>query len=97
MTSARQLYLYIVKNITVYPEKEAQAISFMLLEHYMRLRNIDVLVDRPIPENTAQPDWDNIIKRLNNNEPVQHIIGSTEFCGLEFRVSSAVLIPRPET
>jgi release factor glutamine methyltransferase len=97
MTSARQLYLYIVKNITVYPEKEAQAISYMLLEHYMRLRNIDVLVDRPIPENTAQPDWDSIIKRLNNNEPVQHIIGSTEFCGLEFRVSSAVLIPRPET
>ncbi|WP_439556059.1 peptide chain release factor N(5)-glutamine methyltransferase [Dyadobacter sp.] len=97
MTSARQLYLYIVKKITVYPEKEAQAITFMLLEHYMRLRNIDVLVDRPIPQNAAQPDWEDIITRLNNNEPVQHIIGSTEFCGLEFQVSSSVLIPRPET
>jgi len=97
MTSARQLYLYIVKGIKVYPEKEAQAITFMLLEHYMRLRNIDVLVDRPIPETSAQPDWESIISRLNNNEPVQHIIGSTEFCGLEFRVSSSVLIPRPET
>ncbi len=97
MTSARQLYLNIVSGIKVYPEKEAQAITFMLLEHYMRLRNIDVLVDRPIPETTAQPDWLSIISRLNNNEPVQHIIGSTEFCGLEFRVSSSVLIPRPET
>ncbi|CAG4988920.1 Release factor glutamine methyltransferase [Dyadobacter sp. CECT 9275] len=97
MTSARQLYQYIVKSIKVYPEKEAQAITFMLLEHYVRLRNIDVLVDRPIPENTAQPDWEGIIERLNNNEPVQHIIGTTEFCGLEFRVSSSVLIPRPET
>ncbi|WP_221390071.1 peptide chain release factor N(5)-glutamine methyltransferase [Dyadobacter sp. NIV53] len=97
MTSARQLYQNIVSNIKVYPVKEAQAITFMLLEHYMRLRNIDVLVDRPIAETTAQPDWLSIIARLNNNEPVQHIIGSTEFCGLEFRVSSSVLIPRPET
>ncbi|QRR02331.1 peptide chain release factor N(5)-glutamine methyltransferase [Dyadobacter sandarakinus] len=97
MTSARQLYQHILKAIQVYPEKEAQAITFMLLEHYMRLRNIDVLVDRPIPPTTAQPDWESIISRLNNNEPVQHIIGSTEFCGLEFRVSSSVLIPRPET
>lgn len=97
MTSARQLYLNIVNAIKVYPEKEAQAITFMLLEHYMRLRNIDVLVDRPIAETSAQPDWTSIIERLNNNEPVQHIIGSTEFCGLEFRVSSSVLIPRPET
>jgi release factor glutamine methyltransferase len=97
MTSARQLYQYILKGIKVYPEKEAQAITFMLLEHFMRLRNIDVLVDRPVPETTAQPDWTGIIDRLNNNEPVQHIIGSTEFCGLEFRVSSSVLIPRPET
>ncbi|WP_025764277.1 peptide chain release factor N(5)-glutamine methyltransferase [Dyadobacter tibetensis] len=97
MTSARQLYQHIFKGITVYPEKESQAIAFMLLEHFLRLRNIDVLVDRPVPEGTVQPDWDNIIGRLNDNEPVQHIIGSTEFCGLEFRVSSSVLIPRPET
>jgi len=97
MTSARQLYQNIVSGIKVYPDKEAQAITFMLLEHYMRIRNIDVLVDRPIAETTAQPDWLSIISRLNDNEPVQHIIGSTEFCGLEFRVSSSVLIPRPET
>ena len=55
MTSARQLYQNIVSGIKVYPDKEAQAITFMLLEHYMRLRNIDVLVDRPIPETSAQP------------------------------------------
>ncbi|PWJ57763.1 release factor glutamine methyltransferase [Dyadobacter jejuensis] len=97
MTSARQLYQHIFKGITVYPEKESQAIAFMLMEHFLRLRNIDVLVDRPVPEGTVQPDWDNIIARLNDNEPVQHIIGSTEFCGLEFQVSSSVLIPRPET
>lgn len=97
MTSARQLYLQLVARITAYPPKETQAITYMLLEHYLRLRNVDVLVDRPIPDTEAQPDWDSIVSRLNSNEPVQHIIGSTEFCGLVFRVSSSVLIPRPET
>ncbi|GAB3174606.1 peptide chain release factor N(5)-glutamine methyltransferase [Telluribacter humicola] len=97
MASARQLYQQLTSRITVYPPKETQAIVFMLLEHYLRLRNVDVLVDRPIPDSQVQPDWDNIVQRLNQNEPVQHIIGSTEFCGLSFRVSSSVLIPRPET
>lgn len=97
MASARQLYHYIVNRITAYPPKETQAITFMLLEHYLRLRNVDVLVDRPIATTEAQPDWDLIIDRLNHNEPVQHIIGSAEFCGLVFQVSSSVLIPRPET
>lgn len=97
MTSARQLYRYLVDHITAYPPKEAQALSFMLLEHYLRLRNVDVLVDRPLTNLHAQPDWEGILARLNQNEPIQHIIGSTEFCGLEFKVSSSVLIPRPET
>jgi len=38
-----------------------------------------------------------IVFRLKNNEPIQYIIGETEFCGLKLKVSPAVLIPRPET
>jgi len=97
MASARQLYQQLTRRITVYPPKETQAIAFMLLEHYLRLRNVDVLVDRPISDAQVQPDWDEIVNRLNHNEPIQHIIGSTEFCGLTFQVSASVLIPRPET
>ena len=97
MNSAKQLYQYISNQITIYPPKEAQAITYMLLKHYLRLSNVDVLVDRPLGDNKIQPDWGLIIERLNNSEPVQHIIGSEEFCGLKFNVSSSVLIPRPET
>ncbi len=38
-----------------------------------------------------------MVKRRGNREPLQHILGSTCFCGLDFAVSPAVLIPRPET
>jgi release factor glutamine methyltransferase len=37
------------------------------------------------------------IKRLENNEPLQHIIEETEFMGFPILCSSAALIPRPET
>jgi release factor glutamine methyltransferase len=37
------------------------------------------------------------IKRRGQHEPLQHITGSTSFCGLEIAVSRHALIPRPET
>ena len=38
-----------------------------------------------------------LIKRRGQREPLQHIVGSSSFCGLEIAVSRDVLIPRPET
>ena len=37
------------------------------------------------------------IKRRGQREPLQHIVGSTCFCGLEIAVTRDVLVPRPET
>ena len=40
---------------------------------------------------------ENAIERLKKQEPIQHILGYSDFCGLRFKVTPATLIPRPET
>ena len=38
-----------------------------------------------------------LVQRRGKREPLQHIVGSTSFCGLEIGVGRTVLVPRPET
>jgi release factor glutamine methyltransferase len=38
-----------------------------------------------------------MLRRRARREPLQHILGSTSFCGFEIKVNRSVLIPRPET
>ena len=38
-----------------------------------------------------------MVKRRGEREPLQHIVGTTSFCGLEIAVNRDVLVPRPET
>ena len=52
--------------------------------------------EQPVsPEKKTQTE--SLISRRAAHEPLQYILGTQEFCGLEFHVSPAVLIPRPET
>jgi release factor glutamine methyltransferase len=50
----------------------------------------------PVPE-SLEPRFSQWLARRENREPTAYIVGVREFWGLEFRITPAVLIPRPET
>jgi release factor glutamine methyltransferase len=52
--------------------------------------------DRELTEGEESSFWQRVYRRADN-EPIQYIIGKQEFYGLDFQVTPAVLIPRPET
>lgn len=84
--------------IDQFPETEIQSFFTIIIEEYLNLQRID-LVTRPnfdISEEKLQL-LSEILKRLKNHEPIQYILGKTEFYGLPFYVNHDVLIPRPET
>jgi release factor glutamine methyltransferase len=93
--SPKTLFNQLVSEITsVYEENEAKSIVYLLLEHYLNLSKTDILLD----DNASQSfDFQNTIIRLKAQEPVQYIIGETEFYGRKFKVTPDTLIPRPET
>ncbi len=95
-TTTKQLFDELIHQITVYDTQEAKEIVFWLLEHELGLKKIDILSNRPIIT-SKNIDWDLIVNRLNNYEPIQYILGETSFYGRRFLVDDSVLIPRPET
>lgn len=48
-------------------------------------------------QNEEWEEMQNDLRRLQNSEPVQYVVGKSEFYGLTFQVNPLVLIPRPET
>jgi release factor glutamine methyltransferase len=94
--SSKKLFDDLLQQITVYETQEAKEIVFWLMEFYLGLNKIEVLSNKTI-DNKASIDWKRIIERLNSHEPIQYILGETEFYGRRFLVNENVLIPRPET
>lgn len=77
---------------------EIRAFTTLILKEECNISFSDIIACKftELSDNEKQ-NIISIVKRLLNNEPIQYILGKTEFYGLEFKVSPAVLIPRPET
>lgn len=77
---------------------EIRAFTTLILKEVCNLSFSDIVACKftELSDNEKQ-NIISIVKRLQNGEPIQYILGITEFYGLDFKVSSSVLIPRPET
>lgn len=81
-----------------YPSQEVNSFFFLLTEAFFNVKRLDIALD-PSKEITAAEVFkmESALERLKMHEPIQYIIGETEFFGLKFKVNDHVLIPRPET
>ena len=82
----------------IYEANEVNSLFMMVLENVVNISSAKI---KAFPETEiSTPDSEritNILTRLATGEPIQYILGYTEFYGFRFKVNPSVLIPRPET
>ncbi|MBI5476070.1 MAG: peptide chain release factor N(5)-glutamine methyltransferase [Ignavibacteriales bacterium] len=77
---------------------EARLNTELMLGHVLNLKRIELYLHYDmILSETELSHFKNLFKKRLTKEPLQYILGYTEFMGIRINVTPAVLIPRPET
>ena len=91
-------FLFCQKLEDKYSKEEVLNFFFLLIEHRLNLRRVDLALDRSLKLTSSDLEYfSQCLQELESHRPIQYIIGSTEFMDLDYKVTEAVLIPRPET
>ncbi|MFZ5495513.1 MAG: peptide chain release factor N(5)-glutamine methyltransferase [Verrucomicrobiota bacterium] len=94
--------LEIIKRTTGFLDKHgvesARLNAELLIGHALGLKRMQLYLqfERPLTEAELEKVRP-LVKRRGSREPLQYIVGETEFCGLKLKVDRRALIPRPET
>ena len=86
------------EGVKINPPLITPQVKRILMSHITGLSTAQLLAEPNLQLTEEQQKWfDEAVIRLQNNEPIQHILGYTTFYGRKFKCDRRALIPRPET
>ena len=82
----------------VYDKEEVHCFFYILCDFFLQYSRFEVSIalDTIVSAKNITA-FEKALLRLKKQEPIQYILGTTEFYGLTFKVNKHTLIPRPET
>lgn len=99
MNTMFQLQRYALQTLkAIYDENEIRALCTLIFSRVFHYTNIQIHLEKhTILEESLVNTFLRVLQRLQEGEPLQYILGETEFAGLVFHLNRDTLIPRPET
>lgn len=95
LKEARNLYISLLEDQDI---EENRLQCDILLCHFLNVSKTFIITEKDfIISNEIHEQILNAIKQINQNKPIQYIIGNVNFTGLDFEVTPDVLIPRSDT
>ena len=95
----RQAIEEIRRQLTgLYPDTEIESFTRILFRHFLEMNPVQTRLYQDEELSVyIERDFRETLDKLKNHEPLQYILGNTDFYGFLFELTPDVLIPRPET
>lgn len=94
----RETQKYIRQQLSgLYPPEEIENMATLILEYVCRMPHYRIIMENLSLSGEQKAKIHAIVERLQKEEPLQYILGETDFYNLSFCVDRHTLIPRPET